>query len=163
MANETVFRDKSIERISSPDRLNDYIKLSDPGTRVIIAAIMVILIGACVFGIFGRIDSKVPGVGIVKDGRMVCLVKKEYGDMFTNDMKVLVDGNEYAVSMSNDRPVTVGDTTDAYALHVGDLQAGEWVYEFDVNGSFDDGAYALELITEKISPMSFLFNNNEQH
>ena len=58
--------------------------------------------------------------------------------------------------------MTVGDTTDTYALHVGGLQAGEWVYEFNVDGSFDDGTYDLKLITEKISPVSFLLNNNEQ-
>ena len=46
MANETVFRDKSIERISSPDQLNDYVKLSDPGIWFVLAAIVVILTGA---------------------------------------------------------------------------------------------------------------------
>jgi hypothetical protein len=162
MANETVFREKSIEQISSPDRLNDYIKLSDPGTCVIIAAILVILTGACVFGIFGHMDSCVPGVGIARKGKMVCMVKKEYGDMFTGEMEVRIDGTEYPVSIKSERPVTIDATMDQYALNIGNMQAGEWVYEFDVEGSFDDGAYDLELITEKISPLSFLLNNNEQ-
>ena len=92
MENDTVFRDKSIERLSSPDQLNDYVKLSDPGIWFILAAIVVVLTGACIFGIFGHIDSKVPGVGIVKEGRMVCLVKKEYGDRFKPGMKAGIDG-----------------------------------------------------------------------
>lgn len=157
MENETIFRDKSIERISSPDQLNDYVKLSNPGIWFILAAIMIILAGACVLGIFGHIDSTVPGVGIAKDGRMVCLVKKEYGDRFEKDMTVKVDGEEYNAALRNSKPVTVWETTDPYALFVGDMQPGEWVYEIDVEGIFTDGSYEAQLVTERISPLSFLF------
>ena len=162
MANETVFRDKSIERLSSPDQLNDYVKLSDPGIWFILAAIVVILTGACVFGIVGHIDSTVPGVGIVKEGKMVCLVKKEYGDRFGKDMKARIDGREYRASLRSDKPVTVWDTTDSYALYVGNMQTGEWVYEIDVDGEFTDGDYEVSLITDEISPLSFLFGRDEE-
>ncbi len=67
--NETVFRDKAIERISSPDLLNDYVRLSDPGVWFVLAAITALLTGACIFGVFGHIDSTVPGVGIAKNGK----------------------------------------------------------------------------------------------
>ena len=157
----TIFRDKSIDRLSSPDQLNDYIRLSNPGIWFILAAIMIILIGAVVFGTFGHIDSTVPGVGICDGGKMVCLVKKEYGDRFRDNMKVSVDDNEYSVSLRSDKPVTVWTTTDAYALTVGDMQPGEWVYELDVDGTFTDGAYAVNIITEEVSPLSFLFNTKK--
>ncbi len=158
MENETIFRDKSIERISSPDQLNDYVRLSNPGVWFILSAIMVILIGACIFGALGHIDSSVPAVGIAKGGKMVCLVKKEFGDRFTQDMKLKIDDREYNVSVRSPKPVTVWDTTDPYALFIGDMQPGEWVYEIDVDGSFTDGAYAADLVTEEVSPVTFLFN-----
>lgn len=162
MANETVFREKSIERLSSPDQLNDYVRLSDPGIWFILAAIVVILTGACVFGVVGHIDSTVPGVGIVKEGKMVCLVKKEYGNRFKDGMKAKIDGSEYKVSLRSDKPVTVWDTTDSYALYVGNMQPGEWVYEIDVNGEFTDGNYEVDLITDEVSPLSFLFGPDEE-
>ena len=162
MENETIFRDKSIERISSPDQLNDYIRLSNPGVWFILAAITVILAGACVFGIFGHIDSYVPAVGIAKNGKMVCLVKKEYGDRFTDDMEAKIDGERYEAGLRSDKPATVWETTDPYALYVGNMQPGEWVYELDIDGTFDDGTYNVDLVTEQISPLSFLFNSNEK-
>lgn len=162
MANETVFRDKSIERISSPDQLNDYVRLSDPGIWLILAAVTVILAGVCIFGIFGHINSTVPGVGIVKSSKMICLVKKEYGERFTGDMKVKIDDGEYGVSLKSDKPVTVWDTLDDYSLYIGDMQPGEWVYELDVDGDFADGTYEAWLITEKISPVSFLFGSSNE-
>ena len=162
MANETVFRDKSIERISSPDLLNDYVKLSDPGVWFVLAAAMIILIGACIFGIFGHVDSTVPGVGISKKGKMVCLVKKEYGDRFSDDMEAKIDGEKHRAFLRGDTPKTVWNTTDAYSLYVGDMQPGEWVYELDIEGTFEDGTYTVSLVTEKLSPLSFLFGNNEK-
>ena len=162
MANETVFRDKSIERLSSPDQLNDYVKLSDPGIWFILAAIVVILTGACIFGMIGHIDSVVPGVGIVKDKSMVCLVKKEYGSRFAKGMKAKIDDKEYRVTLRSDKPVTVWDSTDSYALYVGNMQPGEWVYEIDVDGEFTDGNYEVELIVDEVSPLSFLFGSNEE-
>lgn len=161
MENETIFRDKAIERISSPDQLNDYVKLSDPGVWFILVAILVILAGACVFGTVGHIDSTVPGVGVAQDGTMVCMVKKEYGDRLHKDMKARVDKKIYEAVLSNDKPVAVGDTTDSYTLYVGDMQPGEWVYEVDVKGDFDDGVYDVEIVTESITPLSFLFGENE--
>ena len=161
MADETVFREKSIERLSSPDRLNDYVKLADPGVWFILAAIVMILTGACIFGVFGHLDSTVPGVGIVSGGRMVCLVKKEYGSRFGDNMKAKVDGREYAAFLKSDKPVTVGDTTDGYALYLGNMQPGEWVYEIDVDGDFADGNYEADLVTDEISPLSFLFGPDD--
>ena len=162
MAGETVFREKSIERISSPDQINDYIKLSDPGVWFVLAAIVVILAGACIFGTFGDIDSTVPCVGISRDGKMVCLVKKEYADRLNGDLKAKIDGEEYAATKASDKPATVWETTDSYSLYVGDLQPGEWVYELLVDGEFPDGAYEVSLITEEITPLSFLFGSDEK-
>ncbi len=162
MENETIFRDKSIERVSSPDELNDYVKLSNPGVWFILASILVILLGACFFGVFGYVESSVPAVGIARNGKMVCLVKKEYGDRLSRDMKLRIDNEEYNVSLRNSKPATVWDTTDSYTLFLGDMQPGEWVYEIDVDGSFSDGSYEATLITEKISPMAFLFDDNER-
>ena len=153
-----LFREKSIERISSPDQLNDYIRLSDPGVWFVLGALTLILIGAIVFGVFGHIDSTVPGVGISEGGHMTCLIKKEYADRFADDMTVRIDNITYPADVREGGPVTVSKDTDPYALSVGNLQPGEWVYELNVNGTFSDGAYEASLITERISPLSFLFD-----
>ena len=157
MENNTVFRDKSIERISSPEQLNDYIKLSNPGVFLILGAIIIILAGACIFGIAGHMDSSVPGVTISDNGNVTCLVKKEYGDRFTENMYVKLPDGEYGVSLRDARPEAVSDNTDSYALFVGNIQPGEWVYVIDVDGSIPDGVYDTRLVTERISPIRFLF------
>lgn len=46
--NEQVFRKKSVDRVSSPEQLNEYIRVSNPGVWMILAAIIVLLVGAIV-------------------------------------------------------------------------------------------------------------------
>ncbi|MCR5403935.1 MAG: hypothetical protein K6E91_09005 [Butyrivibrio sp.] len=157
MANETVFRDKSIERISSPEQLNDYVRLTDPGVWFVVAAIMIILVGTFIFGITGHIDSSVPGVCISDGSSAVCLVKKEFGDRLTDDMHVQVNSAEYSVLLKKSKPVSIDQTIDSYALFVGDMELSEWVYEIEVEGNIPEGVYEARLVTERISPLSFIF------
>ena len=53
--NATIFRQKSIDRISSPEQLHDYIKVSSPSAWFVLTAIIVLLVGVLVWGIFGTI------------------------------------------------------------------------------------------------------------
>ena len=44
-----VFRQKSMEKISSPEQMNDYIRVSNPRVWMILAAVIVLLAGVCVW------------------------------------------------------------------------------------------------------------------
>ena len=53
---DSIFREKSLERVSSPEKLNDYIRVTTPSVWVILIATFLILFGAMVWSIFGRIN-----------------------------------------------------------------------------------------------------------
>lgn len=69
-----LFRKNSLERVSSPEQLNDYVKVSSPGIWIILAAVIVLLIGACVWGIWGRLETTVPAVVISKTAQLFAAV-----------------------------------------------------------------------------------------
>ena len=48
---KNIFRKANLERMSSPEKLNDYIKVSNPSVWIILGAIVVMLIAALVWGI----------------------------------------------------------------------------------------------------------------
>ena len=52
-----LFRKKSMDRISSPEELNDYIKVTSPSVWIVIAAIVVLLVGALVWGALGTVEQ----------------------------------------------------------------------------------------------------------
>lgn len=47
----TIFRKKSLDRVSSPEQLNDYIKVATPGMWLILLAIVIFLVGMIVWGV----------------------------------------------------------------------------------------------------------------
>ena len=47
---DQIFRKKSLDRISSPEQLNDYIRMANPGIWMILAAVIILLAGVCVWG-----------------------------------------------------------------------------------------------------------------
>ena len=42
---QPIFRQKSMEKISSPEQMNDYIRVSNPSVWMILAAVIVLLAG----------------------------------------------------------------------------------------------------------------------
>ena len=60
MENKKIFREKSLERLSSPDKINDYIKTTTPGIWIVLIAVLLILAGAIVWSVFGRITVNTP-------------------------------------------------------------------------------------------------------
>lgn len=51
-----IFREKSIERVSSPEALNDYIRVTSPSVWIVLLAIVLLLAGMLAWSIFGRIE-----------------------------------------------------------------------------------------------------------
>ena len=52
---EGVFREKSLERISEPEQLHDYIRVTSPGVWLVLIAVIVLLAGVLVWGVFGKL------------------------------------------------------------------------------------------------------------
>ncbi len=55
MKKSSIFRQDSMERISSVDRIDDYIKVTSTPVWLILLATVVVLIGLIVWSIFGQI------------------------------------------------------------------------------------------------------------
>lgn len=55
MAENSIFRKKSMEKVSSPEQLNDYLRVSTPAVWIILAAILILLVGFIVWAVFGSV------------------------------------------------------------------------------------------------------------
>lgn len=155
----SIFREKSMERISSPEDLNDYVRVASPGVWLVLAAIVVLLAGFVVWGVYGNIEMKVPALVVNEAGTAACYVREVDSVILTDGMPVrLSDGTEAALAVSGGRSLSADDTLTEYARHVGGFSDDEWVVSFHVEGDLPEGAFSAEVITEAIKPISFIFN-----
>ena len=51
-----LFRKKSIDRVSSPEQLNDYIRVTTPSVWLVLLAVILLLIGLLIWSIFGTVS-----------------------------------------------------------------------------------------------------------
>ena len=65
----SIFRQRSLERISSPEQLTDYLKVTNIGVWVILAAVIILLAGLLVWSMVGNLETITDGVAVVKDGQ----------------------------------------------------------------------------------------------
>ena len=130
--NQQLFRKSSMDRISSPEQLNDYIRVTNPGVWLVLAAVIVLLMGACVWGIFGRLETKstVPVQVAGGEARLVL----EDGQQVDSSAPVVIDGREFSLGPA------VG--SGAYSVSV----------------DLPDGEYQAQVVTESVTPISFVFN-----
>ena len=57
-SNNGIFRKKSIDRVTGPESLNDYIRVTSPSVWITLLALALLLAGMLTWSIFGRIKVK---------------------------------------------------------------------------------------------------------
>lgn len=138
--NEDLYRKKSLDKITSPESLNDYIRVSNPRVWILLAGIIVLLAGVCVWAVFGHIDRFLTTVVRVDDGRIICYVDPE-------------DINDVRVGMT----VVVGDLEGTVSeIGLSDEYGYSCLVESD--GAMEDGLYSGKIVIERIRPISFVTN-----
>ena len=155
-----LFRKKALDQISSPEQLNDYIRVVNPSIWFMMVGVIIFLVGVCVWGIFGKLDTLLSVAAVNDNGRLVCYVKEADISSVNRDMDVEIGGNSYVIESIAARPLQVDDSFSEYLKHVGSLSEGEWVYEVVLDGSEGEQGSVLkaDIIIERISPKTFVVN-----
>ena len=154
-----LFRKKSIERVTSPEQLNDYIRVSNPSGRMILSAMMSLLAGVCEQGDKESLDTKKQASGVCENGKLTCYIKSDDISDVKEDTIISVDGKEYTVKSVSASPVRLDGEKDSYLIYLGGFSETDWVYVATVDSpDLADGEYSVDVITKRVSPISFVLN-----
>lgn len=137
---EELFRKKNLDRVQSPEDLNDYVRVSNPGVWMVLASIIVLLFGACVWGIFGHVDSTVAAEVQVENGEAICYV-----------------ASENMTSVALGATVRFADT-EALIVKIDEAEDGRTACVLRFNEPTADGIYDGAVVVGSVNPMSFVLN-----
>lgn len=135
---ESLFRKDSMERISSPEQLNDYLRVTSPTVWVILVAVIVLLAGLLVWASFANIDSYASGTAVVEGGNMV----------------ITFDDPDMAVNVTSGMTASVGETTSA-VTGVGTDENGSLFATAETELS--DGTYPARVLFRQTQVLKLLF------
>ena len=153
-----LFRKTSLERISSPEQLNDYIRVATPSVWLLLTAVVVLLVGVCVWGVFGHLDTTLSVAAVAQENSVVAYVRAEEIDSIREGDAVTIGESTGVVAAISDQPIAVNETFTEYMRHVGGLREGEWVYAVTLDADCNEGVHAAQIVIDSVSPMSFVLN-----
>ncbi|MBQ7678548.1 MAG: hypothetical protein IJT34_01690 [Butyrivibrio sp.] len=127
-----IFRKQALERISSPEQMGDYLRVTDPGIWVIFAAVILLLLGFFAWSTVGDLETVVDGRAHVTD--QIALIEGISEEVRVG-MPLRIQEQEYLISMVDQKSLT----RVAYA-----------------SVELPDGYYDVEIVVERIHPIAFL-------
>lgn len=138
MEKEQLFRKKIMDRISSPEQLTDYLRVTTPGIWVILGAVLLLLAGLFVWASIGTLETKADASVIVEDHQ--ALIIPGTAQELKQGMTLRVASEEYVISRVE---------KDEYGRSTGRASVDQ-----------PDGAYEGEVVVEKTRPIDFLLISN---
>ncbi len=136
-----LFREKTLDRISSPDDLNDYLKVTSPRMWAVLIAVVVFLVGLLAWSSVGTLATKADATVVVTDGSAAIRL---------TDAPGLQDGMKVTVQEPNGpREFVVESVDDVNGEEVGHASVG-----------LADGTYEAVVVTDETPAIDFLLKSN---
>jgi hypothetical protein len=153
-----LFRQKSIDRISSPESLHDYMRVTTPRLWMILAAIILLLVGFLVFASMTKMENTLAlkvtvetydsgqygGTAGEKVTSVSCVLKQDQAEQIKTGMKLQL-GTETGVV---ENILNSAEGNESYIFFRMDNRLLQ----------MKDGDYDAQLVLESASPISFLWS-----
>ena len=166
-----LFKKSSVERFSSPEKLNDYIQVSNPSSWMVLGAALALLIGLLVWGFFGEITNNTSFTGVVRDGKLQCYVGSAVSASLAKDLEVTVSpmSDATAAQSTKARVISIADRplsyAEASALVDGDyllavLGVSNWNIAVEISPDeplYEDMVYTIVAVTDVQRPIDLVF------
>jgi hypothetical protein len=156
--NNNLFRKKNIEKISSPEQLNDFIKVSKPSIWLILIAIILIIVGVGIWSVSGKLETRESAVISVSNGEGHIYLTYDQVGKVDSGMTVRVDNCEGTIVGVDYSPIKINDEFDIYTKQLGKMTEDEWYYDASVDIDLEDGVYSSDIVIDSVSPIYFLFD-----
>lgn len=134
---QNLFREKTIERISSPEKLTDYLRVTSPGIWAVLGAVIILLGGLFIWASIGTLETKADVKVMVVDHKAVIIA---------DGAATLAEG--MPVQISTENCVIASTDSDDYGRIYGITEV-----------SLPDGTYDGTAVVEQIRPIDFLLES----
>lgn len=153
-----LFRKESIDNISSPDVLDDYIRVVNPSVWATLMGIIVLLLGVTIWGIFGHIDREAIVAVRSFDGSAYAYVNMDNFNYIKNKNVLTIDGTSYSYDPLSITSVKLSSKEDGGVLSILKDSPDEMFFCFPVNAKLANGFYEGKIVIESIRPIRFITN-----
>ena len=134
---QNLFRKKTLDRISSPEQLTDYLRVTNPGIWAVLAAVILLMAGFLVWASVGELETTA-SVSVVVANHVAKVVSPGAASLEAG-MPLHISGQNYFVAAVE---------TDGFSRQTGVAQV-----------DLPDGSYDGTVVIEKTRPLDFLLRS----
>ena len=131
-----IFRQESLKCLSSPDDLNDVLKVVNPSSWAVLISVLLILAGFFAWSLAGSLEKKIYVTVQVSGGVAQFTLKDD--------------------KLQSGMPVVIGDT-ESVMRDTGTNKDGDYIGSANVP-NLRDGTYEAGITLQRTSPMGLLFD-----
>ncbi len=135
----TLFRKKSMARISSPEDLTSYLRVTSPGMWIILAAVIALLVGLFAWSAVGTLETSVDATAIVQDHTAQIVAAGQGADSIQAGMPLWISSQEFVIASVD---------YDEYGRATAHAEV-----------SLPDGTYAATIVVEQTHPIELLLES----
>ena len=153
---QSIFRKKALDRISSPEELDQYLTVTGPGVWLPLLAVVVLLLGGVLWMILGQVQVTADVAVVSSGGSVVCYVPQSErsgaGDTVT------IAGTAYPLRDIGYAEIPVTEELSTAVRYAGGLSLGETVSLLLVDADLPEGVYTGEITILAIHPIQYIIN-----
>lgn len=156
-----------MEKLRSPDDLEKYVRVTNPGAWMIVGACVTLLAGLLVWGVFGTVSTSVSATGAIIDGKPLCFLEAADITKIKEGDAASFGGARVKVANIAATPLSTSEARDELGSDylVSSLIESDWGYQVTFSGDVSDLAQTVPLsvniTTERIAPLSLILENRE--
>ena len=135
----TLFRKKAMARISSPEDLTGYLRVTSPGMWIILAAVIALLAGVFAWSAVGTLETTVDATAVVQDHTAQIVASGQGADELKAGMPLRIASQEFVLA-SVER--------DEYGRATARAEV-----------TLPDGTYGGSIVVERTRPIEFLLES----
>ncbi len=155
-----LFRKKSLESISSPDELHDYMRVTSPRLWMILGAVVVLLVGFLVYASTARMENTMKVTVQVETYDTKAEYQAEGGSERYSMVTCRLPVSQLEIVKAG-MPVRIGTDMGTISFIATAEEEQEIALIIQMKHDFislPDGTYDADLILESTTPISFLWN-----
>ena len=136
---QSLFRQKSVERISSPEQLDDYLHVTSPVVWVVLCAVIALLVGLLIWSSATAVESYAAGTAEARSSVLTVTFDDEF------QARNIAPGMNLTVGELVTPIISVGQSEDGKIIAV-------------ANADIPDGAYDVKVGYKRMQILRMLFD-----
>lgn len=156
---DSIFREKSIDRINSPEKFDEYVKVSNPGVWMLMAAMLISLVAVIIWAVSCVLNTTIPAAVVAQSGNVVAYIMEDNADIVKPGQEIVLhDGSVLKVKWVDSSFFFLDIDKMPKILHALGREEDTWACRLEVEGTLPDGAYSADVIVDTVKPATFVMN-----